>query len=69
VKSAVQKRLDDRESLAGADIDVEVSKGVVRLSGTVDSYSDKMTALTVARTTDGVDSIVDSLRVEDKTGG
>jgi len=66
----VRKRLDNRQNLRDdADIDVEVSKGVVRLSGTVTSFRDKMTALTIARTTEGVESIVDSLRVQEQQGG
>jgi hyperosmotically inducible protein len=64
VLGAVRERLDASASLDGADIEVEVSNSVVRLTGTVASFDDKVTALSVARTTDGVDSIVDSLRVE-----
>ena len=68
LKEAVQQRLAGREGLRDADIDVEVSKGVVRLTGAVGSFADKMTALTVARTTEGVDSIVDDLRVREQGG-
>jgi hyperosmotically inducible protein len=64
VLGAVQQRLDASPALQRADIDVEVSNGVVRLTGTVESLDDKVTALAVARTTDGVDSIVDGLRID-----
>jgi osmotically-inducible protein OsmY len=66
---AIQQRLAEHEALRDADISVEVTKGVVRLTGTVGSFGDKMTALTVARTTEGVDSIVDDLQVQERKGG
>lgn len=63
VKKAIETRLEDSD-LDGADIDVEVSKGVARLTGTVDSQSDRLTALTVARSTTGVRSVVGDLSVK-----
>lgn len=65
-KDAVEKRLKSRDDLADSDIEVEVAGGVVRLTGTVDSQSDRLTALTVARRTDGVKSVIGDLRVAAK---
>jgi osmotically-inducible protein OsmY len=63
---AVEKRLEGREALKDDDIDVEVKNGVVRLTGTVDGFGERMTALTVARSTSGVKSVIDDLRIEKK---
>lgn len=64
VKGAVEKRLKAREDLSDASIGVEVANGVARLTGTVRSQADRLTALTVARTTDGVRSVVGDLTVK-----
>jgi hyperosmotically inducible protein len=64
---AVEKRLEEREALKDNNIDVEVKNGVVRLKGTVDGFGERMTALTVARSTKGVKSVVDDLRIERKS--
>jgi hyperosmotically inducible protein len=64
---AVKQRLAGRESLQDDDIHVEVKNGVVRLTGTVDGAGERMTALTVARSTQGVKSVVDDLRVAPKS--
>jgi hyperosmotically inducible protein len=63
---AVQKRLEGRDALKDDNIDVEVKNGVVRLTGTVDGFGERMTALTVARATEGVKSVIDDLRIEKK---
>jgi hyperosmotically inducible periplasmic protein len=64
LKDAVEKRLEGRTALSDDSIDVEVKNGVVRLTGTVDGAGERMTALTVARSTQGVKSVVDDLRVQ-----
>lgn len=64
----VEMRLEAREALRDAHIDVEVTNGVVRLTGTTASFPDKLTALTVARSTEGVRSVVDGLRIESGEG-
>ncbi len=64
VKDAVEKRLKAREDLSDARIHVEVANGVARLTGTVPSQSDRLTAITLARTTDGVRSVVGDLTVK-----
>ena len=68
VLDSVKKRLKGREGLKDDNIDVEVKNGVVRLTGTVDGYGERMTALTVARSTDGVKSVVDDLQIQQKKG-
>ena len=64
VKDAIEKRLSAREELSDASIDVEVANGVARLTGTVRGQPDRLTALTLARTTDGVRSVVGELTVK-----
>jgi len=55
-----------REELSDAKIAVEVANGVVRLTGKVRSQSDRLTALTLARATDGVRSVVGDLEVKSR---
>ncbi len=66
VQGAVKKRIEQRQALKDDDIKIEVKNGVVRLSGTVDGFGERMTALTVARSTEGVKSVIDDLRIEQK---
>ena len=63
IAASVRQRLDQREDLRDGTIGVAVADGVVRLTGTVDSEIDRLTALTVARSTEGVKSAVDDLGV------
>jgi hyperosmotically inducible periplasmic protein len=63
-KDSIEKRLKAREELSDSSIGVEVADGVARLTGTVQSQSDRLTALTIARTTDGVRSVVGDLTVK-----
>ncbi|MGH7291033.1 MAG: BON domain-containing protein, partial [Myxococcota bacterium] len=60
---AIDQRLEANSSLADASIDVEVSNGVARLTGTVPSQGDHVTALTVARSTAGVKKVIDDLEL------
>lgn len=64
IRDTVEKRLDERDGLGNDDIDVEVANGVVRLTGNVDRPADHMTALSLARTTQGVRLVLDDLRIE-----
>lgn len=61
VMAAVSKRLEGSEALSDADIDVDVKNGVVRLTGTVPTQRDRITALTIARNTGGVYTVIDDL--------
>jgi osmotically-inducible protein OsmY len=64
----IAKRVEDalkaRESLKNADIDVQVSNRVARLTGEVPSQSARYSALLSARGTRGVTGVVDDLRIE-----
>ncbi len=62
--AAVKKRIEGREALKDDNINIEVKNGVVRLTGTVDGFGERMTALTVARSTDGVKSVIDDLQIK-----
>jgi len=62
--AAVEKRLEQREGLADASIAVEVKNRVVRLTGTVANQRDRVTALTIARATGGVESVIDDLTLK-----
>ena len=64
VKEAIEKSLSARQELSDSSIDVEVADGVARLTGTVRGQPDRLTALTLARTTDGVRSVVGDLTVK-----
>jgi osmotically-inducible protein OsmY len=66
VKDAVEKRLENRPALKDDKIAVEVNNGVVRLTGTVDGFGERMTAVTVTRSTDGVKSVIDDLQIQKK---
>jgi len=68
VLAAVRKRLETRDALDDADIDVAVENGVVRLTGTVATQRDRLTALTLARSTDGVGSVIDGLELKRPQG-
>ena len=64
VLDAVKKRLLAHDSLGDSDIDVAVKNGVVRLTGTVATQSDRLTALTIARGTEGVGAVIDGLELK-----
>jgi osmotically-inducible protein OsmY len=63
VKDNVKQALGAQEELKDDSIDIEVSNGVARLTGTVDSAADRMRAAAVARTAEGVRAVRDELRV------
>jgi hyperosmotically inducible protein len=61
---AIQTRFDANGDLDDSKVGIAVSNGVARLTGTVKSRSDQVTALTVARSTAGVVRVIDDLRLE-----
>ena len=63
IDSAIEKKLDDRPELSDAKIDSEVSNGVARLTGSVASQSDRLTALSTVRSVPGVRSVIDELTI------
>ena len=64
IKDAVSKRIDGNSQLSDAHITIEVKNGIARLTGDVQSQSDRLTALTVTRATQGVRGLVDDLKIE-----
>jgi osmotically-inducible protein OsmY len=62
-KVVVEKCLEGNDDLADANIEVDVAAGAVRLSGTVDSQSNRLAALTVARNIEGMRSVSGDLEV------
>jgi len=67
IREEIGDRLDARDERDDADLDIEVSNGVARLSGTVKSQVDRLAALTIARGVPGVRSVIGDLRVEGAT--
>jgi len=63
IQAAIAKRIEANHQLANARIVVDVKNGVARLSGSVLSPLDRLTALTLTRTTHGVRGLVDELKV------
>jgi len=63
IDDSVSKRLEANSRLHGSAIKVDVKNGVVHLTGSVDTQSDRITALTVTRSTQGVRGLVDDLKV------
>ncbi len=63
IKTAVQDRMKERDDLRAAKLDVSVAKGVVKLTGPIPSQEERLTALSVARSTAGVRSVIDEMQV------
>src|SRR5213083_878846 len=63
VERAVRKALESRPELSDARIDVDVRNGVARLTGTVPTEQQRLTAALAARSVTGLKSIHDDLRV------
>ena len=66
VSQAIAERLKQSDELSDASIEVAVANGVARLTGSVDSQADRLTALTLARTTEGVRSVVGDLAIDSR---
>jgi hyperosmotically inducible protein len=62
IQARVAKKVD-ASAIDDSDITVDVKGGVVRLSGAVEHQTDRLRALTLARSTSGVRSVVDDLQV------
>lgn len=63
VDERIAAALEKDERLDEAAIDVEVTNGVARLTGTVDSQAERLTAAVVARGVPGVRAVQNDLRV------
>jgi hyperosmotically inducible protein len=58
VEAAVEQAIEKRTDLDDSNIEVEVKDGVARLSGTVASEDDRLSAAMAARSTRGVRSVL-----------
>jgi osmotically-inducible protein OsmY len=63
ITAGVRTAVAADDALRAADIDVETSEGIVRLSGFVRSAEDVATAAAAARTVKGVQSVRNDLRL------
>ena len=64
ISKAIQARFAATDDLDDSKIGVEVSNGVARLTGTVKTRTDQVTALTAARSMTGVVRVIDELKLE-----
>jgi hyperosmotically inducible protein len=63
IKSKVYAQFLTEDALQDSDIDVDVKSGVVTLKGTVSGEAGHKRAVAIAKATDGVKSVNDSLKV------
>lgn len=63
ITSKIYAQFLTESALEDSDVDVDVTKGVVTLSGTVRSEAGRQRAVAVAKATDGVKDVKDSLKV------
>lgn len=64
ITAKVKAAILNESSLSSAEINVETFKGVVQLSGFVNSSADIAKALSVARTVGGVKSVKNDMRLK-----
>ena len=69
VERAVQRALEGRPELSDARIDVDVKNSVVRLTGSVPTEQQRLTAGLAARSVTGLKSVHDDLRVSQAAAG
>jgi hyperosmotically inducible protein len=63
IKSKIAAQYLTENALDDADIDIDISKGVVTLNGTVKSDAGRSRATAIAKATDGVKSVNNNLKV------
>lgn len=63
IKSKVYAQFLTEDALQESDIDIDVKSGVVTLKGTVSGDAGRKRAVEIAKATDGVKSVNDSLKV------
>jgi osmotically-inducible protein OsmY len=63
ITTKVQSRFFMDPNVKGRNIDVETANGIVTLSGTVASEGERLEAMSIARSTDGVREVRDNLSV------
>lgn len=64
IRKGVTGQLEKEENVNAGNIRVDVSEGTVTLSGTVDCYSEKISAREAASRVLGVKQVENNLRVE-----
>lgn len=64
IRQLVETSLNDSEGQENAGIDVEVTNGAVRLTGTVSTWQGNLSAIYLARSVTGVRSVTSELQVE-----
>jgi hyperosmotically inducible protein len=64
LKASVEDAIERRQDLKDSDIDVEVTNGVVRLTGSVPDESERLAAAMCARSTPGVRAVREELEVK-----
>ena len=62
----VKAQFVGEDVLKGSDINVDCDKHIVRLRGTVPTAAAKARAMTIAKSTDGVDHVIDELTIGPK---
>ena len=63
ITTAVKSKFLADDDIAGLSIDVDTKNNIVTLSGNVKTAAEKSRAVKIARSTEGVKSVVDKLRV------
>jgi osmotically-inducible protein OsmY len=66
IQASLKKRIADNPELKDANVKLEVSKGVVRLTVTVENQRDHLAVLTTTRATQGVRSLIDELEIAER---
>jgi hypothetical protein len=69
ITTKVKTNLTADETVKTAQIDVNVKKKIVTLSGTVDAQAVKEQAVAVARRTDGVAEVIDQIAIKEQGSG
>ena len=64
IKSKIAAQYVTEESLDKSDIDIDVSKGAVALAGAVRTAAAKERATAIAKSTDGVKSVKNNLKID-----
>ncbi|MCU7553409.1 BON domain-containing protein [Alteromonas sp. ASW11-19] len=64
VVTVIKTRLLLEDQLSGTDIEVQAKQGIVTLSGTVRSNSERDLAIAIAKNTDDVDDVVSELSID-----
>jgi hyperosmotically inducible periplasmic protein len=64
VEARVEQKLGQSDTLAKADLEVDVKNGVARLTGTVASSEDRLRAAVLTRTTPGVRAVTEEIQVQ-----